>query len=243
MSERSPDQKWYDTIRRRYAGDILRCVQGAIVNDFSVLYTGDHSRDTKVSCFKTDTVSALFAGTRHNPAARYAVLNFASYHNPGGGFLKGAKAQEEALCRTSILYPVLNAFRDIWYWPHSLETGEVYTDDFILVPDCSFIRGSTVIKADVLTMAAVNQRKVKETPASEVSDIVLNRMLTAYKLLGAFGATRVILGAWGCGVFKNDPAVVAGNWRKIVHEHPGRYDEVIHAVPDTDTYTVFKKEC
>lgn len=237
----SPDQKWYNEVRAKYTADILRCVKGACVNVLPVSHSVPLEKRTQVSMYKTDTVSSLFAGKRRNKDSRYAVLNFASYLNPGGGFLKGAKAQEEALCHQSILYPVLNAFRDTWYYSHAMEESETYSDDFILIPECLFIKGDNIITADVLTMAAVNHTKLRDMTDAEAYDIMRRRMETAYVTIGALGATRIILGAWGCGVFQNDPALIAEYWKEITKLHNGLYEEVIHAVPDSDTYNVFKR--
>lgn len=237
----SPDQKWYNEVRTKYTADILRCVQGACVNVMPVSPSMELTGGTKVSLYKTDTVSSLFAGKRRNKDSRYAVLNFASYLNPGGGFIKGAKAQEEALCRQSILYPVLNAFRDTWYYSHAMEDSETYSDDFILVPECLFIRDDNIITADVLTMAAVNHAKLRDVTDAQAYDIMRKRMEAAYVTIGALGATHIILGAWGCGVFQNDPALIAEYWKEITKLHNGLYKEVIHAVPDSSTYNIFKR--
>ena len=47
-----------------------------------------------------DSVSAIFDYYE----GKTAILNFASYKNPGGGFLSGSRAQEESLCHSSFLH-------------------------------------------------------------------------------------------------------------------------------------------
>ncbi len=56
----------------------------------------------------SDTVSSVF--NNYEGDKRTAILNFANYHHPGGGFIRGAKAQEECICHESTLYPVIAAF-------------------------------------------------------------------------------------------------------------------------------------
>ena len=48
----------------------------------------------------------------------------------------------------------------------------------------------------------------------------------------AAGCSHVVLGAWGCGVFGNDPSVVAALWREVLQlpEWRGRFACVIFAI-------------
>lgn len=236
--KKNPDRAWYDKMCAQYPREILASILGSVVDTPVPYVTIPEGATTKVSLFKTDTVSALFAGRRRNPCDLYTILNFASYTSPGGGFLSGAKAQEESLCRESTLYPTLAAFKDVWYKRHRNEGPDQYSDDYILSPGVKFIRGTKVETATVLTMAAVNRARYDEADA----DIhQAQRMERAYRIMQTLGSSRIIVGAWGCGVFKNDPAFVAEQWKRIINKYNGAYTEVVIAVPDEATYTVFRK--
>jgi uncharacterized protein (TIGR02452 family) len=66
------------------------------------------------------------------------VLNFASAKNPGGGFLNGARAQEESLARSSALYPCL---RKSGMYDHHRASGDcLYTDWMIVSPEVPVYR-------------------------------------------------------------------------------------------------------
>lgn len=70
---------------------------------------------------------------------RIAVLNYASARNPGGGYLNGAQAQEEALCRGSALYATLLRAPD-YYARHRAERSAFYTDRVIHSPGVPVFR-------------------------------------------------------------------------------------------------------
>lgn len=232
----NPDRAWYNHVCEMYRSDILYSVQKSILDEpVPGLHIVD-GRHTEVHLYKTDTVTSLFAGTRCNPGDRYALLNFASYLNPGGGFLSGARAQEEALCRESILYPVLVAFTDVWYKHHRVKCPGSYGNDYIMSPEVLFVRNNLGVRADVLTMAAVNRDRCKLQTARYIQEA---RMDIAYRALGLFEADRIIIGAWGCGVFKNDPKEIAEYWRDIINKHDGAYKEVVIAILDRKMYDVF----
>jgi len=57
------------------------------------------------------------------------VLNFASGRNPGGGFLRGAQAQEESIAKVSGLYPCLETQHESFYMPNRRSHSPFYTDN------------------------------------------------------------------------------------------------------------------
>ena len=150
-----------------------------------------------------------------------AVLNFASWHVPGGGVELGANAQEEALCRISTLFPCLNDERmdEQFYGPHRLLKTPLYSDELIYTPDVLVIKTDTDnpqllppdkwMKTDVISMAAPNIGALRHDVDFDLDDLYRRRI---GKVLGAaydHGADTVVLGAFGCGVFGNDPQRVA----------------------------------
>jgi uncharacterized protein (TIGR02452 family) len=149
---------------------------------------------------------------------RIAVLNFASARNPGGGYLGGARAQEEDLCRTALLYPCLVRAQD-YYAAHRASSDLLYSDRVIWSPDVPVHRGgdgrllAEPYAVSFLTSAAPNAGEVlrRDPGAGETIRRTLHRRAERVLAVAAHhGARRLVLGAWGCGVFRNDPRDVAG---------------------------------
>lgn len=168
------------------------------------------------------------------------VLNFASAKNPGGGFLNGAMAQEESLAVSSTLYPTLTAHEE-YYRENRARRSMMYLDFAIYSPDVLFFRDEafrltkTPVKASVLTLPAVNMGQVllKGENAEEARRVMRRRMKLALGIFAGQKARHLILGAYGCGVFRNDPEEVALWWRELLEEGMGQYfDSVFHAVLD-----------
>ena len=178
-----------------------------------------------------------------------ALLNFASYKVPGGGFTKGAKAQEECLCMVSTLYNIISDDNFKYYYEFnngSLNRG-LYRDRALYSPDVIFEdKDGKTYKADVITCAAPN-RSVR------LSEKILNaeKLFTDeenYEVLGKRiefirdiclhnNVDRVILGAWGCGVFSQETDKVA----ELFYEgFKNSGIECIYAIPDEKNYTLFK---
>lgn len=197
----------------------------------------DSEQSTVVTAYKNDAVSCIVAAHNHaKEGDRICVLNYASYKHPGGGFLSGAKSQEEDLCRESGLFHCLVS-QHAWYKAHRLEsTACTYTDDFIYSKDVPFIRNGKVYLTDVLTMAAPNACDTDY----DFNDIFEKRMSIAYRIPACNDCNVVLLGAWGCGVFGNDPKFVAGTWMKMTKRWPHLYREVVHPVKDERVFRVFK---
>ncbi|WP_217248943.1 TIGR02452 family protein [Streptomyces sp. AC602_WCS936] len=153
-----------------------------------------------------------------------AVLNFASARNPGGGYLNGAQAQEEALCRASALYTCLLRARG-FYDHHRAHRDPFYTDRVIhspAVPVFRDDRGGLLDEpytAGFLTSAAPNAGVVLRTAPERAAELPAALAARAERVLetaAAHGYRRLVLGAWGCGVFRNDPAQVAGAFRTLL---------------------------
>ncbi|MFB9838719.1 TIGR02452 family protein [Actinoallomurus acaciae] len=149
---------------------------------------------------------------------RIAVLNFASARNPGGGYLRGARAQEEDLCRTALLYPCLLQAPD-YYAEHRASSDLLYSDRVIWSPDVPVHRGgdgrllAEPYPVSFLTSAAPNAGEVlrRDPGAGDAIRRTLHRRAGRVLAVAAHhGARRLVLGAWGCGVFRNDPHDVAG---------------------------------
>lgn len=128
------------------------------------------------------------------------VLNFASFKNPGGGFLRGAVAQEEYLCQNSTLYNVLSKF------PAYYEKNRVNTNDALYSPGIVMLPSET--KVDVLSCAAPNIRASRMIDSKKIQ-AVMSRIKFVLDILEKEECNTVILGAFGCGVFGNDPRFVA----------------------------------
>ncbi len=160
-------------------------------------------------------------------AGATAVLNFASARNPGGGYLNGAQAQEEALCRASALYTCLLRAPG-YYDHHRAHRDPFYTDRVIHSPAVPVFRDDRGRLLDVpftagfLTSPAPNAGVVLRTAperAGEIPHALTARAGRVLETAAAHGYRRLVLGAWGCGVFRNEPARVAAAFR--THLAPG----------------------
>jgi len=170
------------------------------------------------------------------------LLNFASARNAGGGFINGAKAQEEDLCRCSGLYPCLMS-QPRYYEANRNNKSAIYTDHLIYSPKVPWFRArnrnrpDTLFLASVITAPAPNAGVVLRNESGSLSDIAeaLRRRAGLVLAVAADNGHRtILLGAWGCGVFRNDPALVAdafGRWLES-DKFSGAFDRVVFAIYD-----------
>jgi len=170
-------------------------------------------------------------------------LNFASAKNPGGGYLGGSQAQEESLARSSALVKTLESKWEYYEVNRSCNTA-FYTNHTILSPSVPVFRADDGTLLDepyllsIVTAPAVNAGAVlKNEPnrASQIEPVMAERIEKLLKLAAAKGYEHLILGAWGCGVFRNDPAVIARLFAEAllsggVYEH--RFASVTFTVLD-----------
>lgn len=172
------------------------------------------------------------------PQQKVAALNFASYVNPGGGFLNGAMAQEEAICTQSDLYPVIASQRDFYAWNKQHRNRGLYMNRGLYSLD---IIWDGDVQSGVLTCAAPNKtagRRTLREPEeqmkfySDADSAMLSRMNFVKKIAEDQKVDVLILGAWGAGVFGFKPAEVAKMWQRTF-EQPTSISTVVYAViPD-----------
>lgn len=193
------------------------------------------------SCVENISTVDAIRKLAHEGKGQIGVLNFASAKNPGGGFLNGAMAQEESLAASGTLYRTLTAHEE-YYRVNRAHRSMMYTDYGIYSPDVTFFRDGSFrlvkdpVHASVLTLPAVNMGQVlmKGEDADEAKRVMRRRMKLALAIFAQQGVKNLVLGAYGCGVFRNDPRQVAVWWREILEEGLGRYFEsVVYAVLDT----------
>ncbi|KAB8143724.1 TIGR02452 family protein [Chloroflexia bacterium SDU3-3] len=198
---------------------------------------GDHP--TSIRVVNESTLAAaqgLVASGR-----RCAVLNFASARNPGGGWLGGARAQEESLARASALVPCIEG--DPMYERHRHMSDALYTSSLIYSPDVPVFRDAagllldTPYLVDFITAPAVNAGVVLDRAPQrgpEIAAAMRERVGRVLAVAAAHGCPALVLGAWGCGVFRNDPAAVANMFAQaLAGPFRGAFAQVVFAVLDS----------
>lgn len=182
------------------------------------------------------------------------VMNFANAHSPGGGFLLGAQAQEEALCRCSTLYASLTSeeAKEMYHF-NNTHLSPVESDYILLSPVVCVFRDvrcellKTPFSAAVITLPAPNRRGAAIFASNEtINQTILRRIRIMLRIAAANGYRNLVLGAWGCGEFGNKPEQVAATFRQVLidEQYGTAFDEVRFAIygrPDGRNYLAFQK--
>ena len=243
--------------------------QKLILEDDSVPVNADISKIGKVVVSGKRTLEAaeLYA----KQGKKVCVLNFASATNPGGGVVYGSSAQEESICRCSTLYPCLD-LDDMWdkfYIPHREADDPLYNNDCIYTPDVMVFKSDTNFpemlqesewwNVDVITCAAPNLRSIPSnmmnpnagsSQAKITHDglkvLLMSRVKRIFELAIANGAEVLILGAFGCGAFRNPPKLVAEVFANYTKEYRNAFDAIEYAVfyveHERANYEAFREE-
>ena len=177
-----------------------------------------------------------FEAAKDYKGKKTAVLNFANNHSIGGSpFTAGA--QEESLCRCSTLLPCLEAMSEPFYEKHirqfaSKEINYMGNDDLIYTPDVVVFKTdertdpiypkmmdqNEWYKVDVITSAAPQLRKVRTLPVN-YNDVIFSRIKKILDVAAKEHVEVLILGAWGCGAFKNDANVVSSTFYSLLKNY------------------------
>jgi len=162
------------------------------------------------------------------------ALNFANGEHPGGGFLGGARAQEEVLCRSSALYETLEG--DQMYLEHRRRRRPDSTDWAIYSPDVPVFRTDDGTSLDAPWLLSVITCAAPYAPAigqPESGDLMQRRIHRVLAIARAYGYAVLVLGAWGCGAFANDPRRTAADFRgALENDFCGAFADVVFAITD-----------
>lgn len=257
-----------DTLNIAYSDKLLAATEKVV--NASRVYKEGFISSAENPCFE-DTKIEVVSGTTLAVAKDYcklgkvAVLNFANPENSGGGVQNGAMAQEECLCRSSNLYPCLcdkSVFADFYLYHRNLRSF-FYSDRLI------YTKGVTVFKddcevpqlmpedewfqVDVITCSAPYIARRKYTNKAALKELFKSRIKNIFEAALDNGAKVLILGAVGCGAFKNPPEIVAKAFHEVIEEnaYQAKFKKIVFAIKstvDNDPYmacpniTAFERE-
>lgn len=166
-----------------------------------------------------------------------AVLAFASFTNPGGGYIQGYLGQEATLCADSYLYNVLDKQRK-WYGENRRRNinCELYRNRALVVPAVRFDRNHVHAYADVIVAAAPNAKRARQeyrVSDDALLDALRDRIRFVLAICDELGREKLVLGAWGCENNGFDAEAVAELFRKELASGDFKVKQVFFAVPST----------
>ena len=264
--------------------DTLNWIENDIELSASVIYSKEHTKiyweddypefdsakahDTEITVTQDRSYQAAMRLAAENEGSRIAVMNFANAFQAGGGVTSGAGAQEECLCRTSTLYPLLyrHYLSNTFYKHHRTLNTPKATDALVYTRDVVICKTDEDLpqrmpreqwtKVDVITVAAPDLRDKSNIHvpvvgggtymnSAELFGYHVKRAIHVLTCAAAKGADILVLGAFGCGAFRNDPEVVARAYRTAIAEFPKVFRKIEFAVycppGDTRNYEVFAR--
>lgn len=166
-----------------------------------------------------------------------AVLAFASFTNPGGGYIQGYLGQEATLCADSYLYNVLDKQRK-WYGENRRRNinCELYRNRALVVPAVRFDRNHVHAYADVIVAAAPNAKRARQeyrVGDDALLDALRDRIRFVLAICDELGREKLVLGAWGCDNNGFDAEAVAELFRTELASGDFKVKQVFFAVPST----------
>jgi uncharacterized protein (TIGR02452 family) len=199
-----------------------------------VLPSNERIAFTKTKVQVTNETTLVAARHLAECGLRPLALNFANGVNPGGGFLNGARAQEEVLCRSSALYQTL--IDDRMYEEHRKRQLPDSTDWAIYSPDVPVFRTDAGTELEhpwllsFITCAAPYAPVIGQPQAGNLLQQRIHRVLT---IAQAYGYSTLVLGAWGCGAFANNPHRTARDFHQALeNEFSGAFSDIVFAITD-----------
>ena len=198
---------------------------GYICNDSDIKEV-DEIKETKYFCVNNDSFSVAINIKERNPDEEVLVLNFANPVNPGGGVRRGARAQEEDLCRkSSLLLALENASAREYYRYNAGLHSYMGSDAIIMNPNVEIIKDvkgellDDSVVVSVMTCAApMITRGFEGMSIEEFEAMFFNRIVSTLKVAAYYKYKYLVLGAWGCGAFGNDAKTVSNLYYRALEE-------------------------
>lgn len=201
-----------------------------------------------------EVVDARSIEITNDLAGKVCVLNFADSFEPGGMIHMGASTQEEAICRVTTLYPCISSEKpmELFYNPHCQHGDQFGNDDLIYTPDVVIFRNDSERmemlppdswkKIDVITCAAP-QLGWDSVDEGYISDLFESRFDRIIGVAATHGVDSLVLGAFGCGAFHNDPVIVSKAAKRSINKYGGHFKRIIFPIPidNSENHKVFKK--
>ena len=235
-----------------------KCEQNTILREsieksikLTKFYYEDHKFNLKDKTIKSNEYNIIITPDRTLEAVqkyyiskdkkgKIGVLNFASAKKPGGGVWTGARSQEESLCRASTLYPCLTTeFLKDNYYSYHIEKKSENTNRIIYIPNILVFKSDNNVfsemldekdwyNIDIITCPAHNQRAYK-VQYEKLKEINYYKIKAIIECAVENDVDNLILGAYGCGAFGNDPQLVSEAFKKIlIDEEYYKYFENVH---------------
>lgn len=274
MSKRKNVEIFKDTIFHCMEDmDLRKSIENSIENQRIVFQKLERTPERYAKKAQVNIVSKrTFEAASRYRGRKTAVLNFASYTNPGGGVRYGSNAQEEALCRCSTLYIPLKEAEEEFYQKHRKQIEDdlitpLYADDCIYTPEVVVFKSDTRkprlldrderYDVDVISCAAPNLRKKPsnslnpnagkksvEIADEELLKIHRERISQIFQIAKDENVEVLILGAFGCGAFRNPPEIVAKAFKEVVDEFIYDFEVIefaIYSSKGTENIDAFKR--
>lgn len=204
--------------------------------------SGESSYTTTFEVVNSTTLDCIRALTQEGET-QILCLNFASARNPGGGFLKGSEAQEESIARATGLYNCQLRAKP-YYDKNRAFSSCLYSDYMIYSPNVPVIKNEKGILLDdyttvsIITAPAPNAGVIKRQEPDNISNIkstFARRIGMVLSIAKMHQHDTLVLGAWGCGVFQNDPEEVAKLFKEAFHnKFKDKFKRVVFAIYSKD---------
>ena len=192
----------------------------------------------------------------YNPA----ILNMASRHNPGGGVINGAGAQEETIFRRTNLFLSLYQYasyaekyglkKSSHQYPMDRNFGGIYSPNVSIFRECEangYKLMSQPREVSFITVAGINHPELDNNGMiiPELINVAKDKIRTILRIGLKHGHDSLVLGALGCGAFCNPPRHIARLFHEVIEEQEfkNKYKYIIFAIlEDHNSHKEHNKE-
>ncbi len=236
-----------ETNKQKYNKEISKCIDETIIVEGNTTLPPNPNYDTKLVVENIDIIDSMII--HQNDGENRAVLNHASYKEPAQQYLKGSSGREETLCDYSFLFNVLSSTRLIkeYYNPNKkkLLNKGMYSNRGLYSPNVLFNKdGKNCIYSVISTTAPNRQQSIQyKMFTEEENKVALRERLEFILNIAAKNKVDVLmLGAFGCSVYRQNPSEVASIWRELLSSNYMGYFKYIYIpIINNDQYKIFHK--